>query len=293
MKIKVESVSKSFRGINALNSVCFEAGSGIYGLAGRNGAGKSVLLRILAAEQKPSSGRVTLDGRDIQNIPDYVARVGYLPQRSKAMPLVSLYSYLDIVCVRKKISAGGRKSEIFRVLNLLGLEYLYKTRLSELSDGTLRRAEIAAALIGDPRILIFDCPTTGLDPEERLSFYNLMYQMARTRTIILSTQLLGDAERFCKNIAILDKGRLIYAGATDELVLSLLDKTWECPAEPETEPQFMRKNFVTSAGYNRDRFSVRYIGLRAESDNSERTVPTLHDAYIHILGGLKTGRKIS
>ncbi len=290
MKLRLENVTKTYGQTVALNSITLDIGFGIFGLIGRNGSGKTTLLRVLSGEFKPSKGRVTLDGGDISLNPDYSRIIGYLPQRSKTIPVISLYSYLEFACIYKKIKAGERRNEIFRCLKAVGLENQYKRRLSDLSDGMLRRAEIASVMVGDPKILVLDCPTAGLDPEERLSFYNLLYSLGPHKAIILSTQILDDAERLCDSVAILDRGRLVYAGATTELILSLLDKTWECTLTPEAEALILKKTLVTSVRYRDGMPLVRYVDHSANTENSEKTIPTLHDAYINALGGLKISK---
>ena len=189
MKIEIKNLTKIYpRGKKkALNGVNIEIGQGIFGLIGRNGAGKTTLMRIVATIMDATDGEIYFDGKELKaNKDEFRSSLGYLPQSTKLMPRMNIVEFLDYVCILKGIkNKAERKERIASAIETVGLVGEEKKRLGKYSGGMLRRAGIAQALIGDPKVLIIDEPTTGLDPEERLYFLNLLSKIAMERTIIL------------------------------------------------------------------------------------------------------------
>lgn len=290
MRIKLTGVAKQYKkGIYALKPAELEIGEGMFGLIGRNGAGKTTLLRILATAQDASEGTVSYDGRTIpEDISAIRNEIGYLPQSTKLIPHMNVAEFLDYVCVLKGMKEKKRRrEEIKRLLSLVGLEGEEKKKLSKYSGGMLRRAGIAQALIGDPKLLIVDEPTTGLDPEERNYFLNLLSRLAAGRTILFSTHITADIENLCEHICVLEKGEIKYQGQTEAFLDTVRNRVYSCEAEPEKEEQLRSTLCITRAAVQKGKLMLRYIADEPLLPGSVEEDAVLEDAYIAILGGIK------
>ena len=272
----------------ALDDVSFEIPEGIFGLIGRNGAGKTTIMRIIATVMDQTDGEIYFDGKELKsNRDEFRKSLGYLPQSTKLMPSLNIVEFLDYVCIMKGIKDKKvRKEKIENAIETVGLVGEEKKRLGNYSGGMLRRAGIAQAIIDEPKVLIIDEPTTGLDPEERLYFLNLLSRIAVGRTIIFSTHITADSENLCRNICILEKGQVKYVGDKGAFIGSIKGRLWEHSGTPEEEAMLRRDAIVTSVSYVDGAQKVRYVADGALTD-SAAVEPTLEDAYIHALGGVK------
>ena len=291
MNIEIKNLTKIYpRGKKkALDGVNISIGEGIFGLIGRNGAGKTTLMRIVATIMNATEGEIYFDGTELNaNKDEFRSSLGYLPQSTKLMPQLNIVEFLDYVCIMKGIkNKSERQSRIAAAIETVGLVGEEKKRLRNYSGGMLRRAGIAQALIGDPKVLIIDEPTTGLDPEERLYFLNLLSKIARDRTIIFSTHITADIEHLCQNICVLEQGEVKYLGVKGEFIDRIEGKLWEHTGTPEDEEMLRRETTVTSVTYVDGSPRVRYVADEAKTESSQNIKPTLEDAYIYALGGVK------
>ena len=291
MNIEIKNLTKIYpRGKKkALDGVNISIGEGIFGLIGRNGAGKTTLMRIVATIMDATEGEIYFDGKELNLYKDeFRSSLGYLPQSTKLMPQLNIVEFLDYVCIMKGIkNKSERQSRIAAAIETVGLVGEEKKRLRNYSGGMLRRAGIAQALIGDPKVLIIDEPTTGLDPEERLYFLNLLSKIARDRTIIFSTHITADIEHLCQNICVLEQGEVKYLGVKGEFIDRIEGKLWEHTGTPEDEELLRRETTVTSVTYVDGSPRVRYVADEAKTADSQNIKPTLEDAYIYALGGVK------
>ena len=291
MTIEIKNLTKIYPlgRKKALDSVNIEIGEGIFGLIGRNGAGKTTLMRIVATIMNSTSGEVYFDGKELKSHKDEFRKsLGYLPQSTKLMPRMNIVEFLDYVCVMKGMKDKvERKARIMEAIETVGLVGEEKKKLRSYSGGMLRRAGIAQALIGDPKVLIIDEPTTGLDPEERGYFLNLLSKIALNRTIIFSTHITADIEHICRNICVLEKGEVKYLGDKSNFIDDIDGKLWEHTGTPAEEAMLRRETVVTSVAYVDGKPCVRYVANEARTEASERIKPTLEDAYIYALGGVK------
>lgn len=289
--IEIKNLTKIYsRGKKkALNSVNIEIPQGIFGLIGRNGAGKTTMMRIVATVMDATDGTIYFDGKELNaNKGEFRSSLGYLPQSTKLMPRLNIVEFLDYVCIMKGIKdKSKRKEEITKAIGTVGLVGEEKKRLKSYSGGMLRRAGIAQALIGDPKVLIIDEPTTGLDPEERLYFLNLLSKIAIERTIIFSTHITADIEHLCNNICVLEQGEVKYLGHKSEFIDRIQDKTWLHVGEPGDEETLRKNAVVTSIAYVDGKPQVRYVADSAITPSSQLIQPSLEDAYIYTLGGVK------
>ena len=289
MELTIQHISKCYRkGVYALNDVSFTIPSGVYGLIGRNGAGKTTLLRIMASVLAPTDGTLLVDGKPItETLSDYRKMIGYLPQNTKLMPQLNIVEFLEYMALLKGIrDKTEMKYEVERCIEIAGLGNERKKRLAKYSGGMLRRAGIAQALLGDPRIIIVDEPTTGLDPEERLHFLNLISSIGVEKNIILSTHIIHDIENICPNVYILNKGSMMYSGSTEGMVGSIRNMLWETVISPGEEAILKEQAVVTNVTYTYGKPTVRYVSERSVHESSVQIPATLEDAYIYAVGGV-------
>ena len=210
MEIVINNLSKNYGKKSALENVYVTIHSGMYGLLGRNGAGKTSLMRILATLSVPSSGEISMNGIPIKETAKIREIVGYLPQDFSFYRNMSVYGAMDYLGLLSNIPDKVRKERISALLEQVNLKENMRTKVKALSGGMKRRLGIAQALLHNPQILIVDEPTAGLDPEERIRFRNLLSEFAEDRIVILSTHISSDVESSCENIGVLDNGRMIW-----------------------------------------------------------------------------------
>jgi len=225
--IEIENVSKSFGKKKALCNVNLSLDFGIYGLLGPNGAGKTTFMRILATVLEMDSGRISMDGITWENKLKVRERIGYLPQHFSMYGGLSVYESLCHVAVLKNIEKRNIDSVVNAVIDEVNLTDRKTSRISALSGGMLRRLGIAQALIGNPRILIVDEPTAGLDPEERIRFRNLLAGIGDRRTILISTHIVEDVEAVCERMGVLNQGGVMIQGEVEYIVAKVQGKVYE------------------------------------------------------------------
>ena len=282
MNIEIKNLTKIYpRGKKkALNNVDITIPQGIFGLIGRNGAGKTTLMRIVATVMDATDGEILFDGKELKtNKDEFRSSLGYLPQSTKLMPRLNIVEFLDYVCIMKGMKDKAlRQEKIKWAIETVGLVGEEKKRLGNYSGGMLRRAGIAQALIGDPKVLIIDEPTTGLDPEERLYFLNLLSKIASERTIIFSTHITADIEHLCTNICVLEQGEVKYLGQKNAFIEKIAGKTWEITCTPADEEMLRREATVTSVAYVEGSPCVRYVSDEPLLPTAKNVNPTLEDA---------------
>lgn len=289
MDLTVKNISKSYtKGTLALDKLNLTIPSGVYGLIGRNGAGKTTLLRILASVLTPTEGEILINGKPVvDNLAAYRKMLGYLPQNTKLMPQLNIVEFLEYMAILKGIKDKTEtKYEVERCIEIAGLGNERKKRLSKYSGGMLRRAGIAQALLGDPKIIIVDEPTTGLDPEERLHFLNLISSIGVDKNIILSTHIIHDIENICPNVCILNKGKMMYSGSTTGMVDSIKDMLWSATINAGEENELKKRAVVTNVTYTYGKPNVRYVANESVYEGSVKIPATLEDAYIYAAGGV-------
>lgn len=249
MQLTIRNLSKTYpNGVRALHDVSLDIPTGMYGLLGPNGAGKSTLMRTLATLQEADSGTATLGDIDVLKDKDAVRRVlGYLPQEFGIYPRISAVEMLDHLATLKGIVGSQRKEIVNALLQRVNLWEHRKKAVSSYSGGMRQRFGIAQALIGDPKLIIVDEPTAGLDPGERNRFYNLLSEIGENVIVILSTHIVEDVRELCSNMAIINCGEVQYAGTPDAALQSLAGKVWEkAIAKPEIEEYQSRFRVISS-----------------------------------------------
>ncbi len=237
MQLTIRNLSKTYsNGVKALQDVSLDIPTGMYGLLGPNGAGKSTLMRTLATLQEADSGTARLiapdegpeGGIDVLKDKDAVRRtLGYLPQEFGIYPRISAVDMLEHLATLKGIPGGQRKALVNALLQRVNLWEHRKKSVSSYSGGMRQRFGIAQALIGDPKLIIVDEPTAGLDPGERNRFYNLLSEIGENVIVILSTHIVEDVKELCSNMAIINGGQVLYAGSPEAALTQLEGKIWE------------------------------------------------------------------
>jgi ABC-2 type transport system ATP-binding protein len=291
MRLTVEGLSKNYRGgVQALRSVNLELKPGVLGLLGPNGAGKSTLMRILATITQPSAGGVVWNDSDIAREPDALRGVlGYLPQDFGVYPNLSAIEFLDYLAAVKGIPAAAARRRISELLALVNLADAAKRPLGGYSGGMRQRVGIAQALLNDPKLLIVDEPTAGLDPEERVRFRNLLSELSGERIVILSTHIVSDVEAVATEIAILGQGQLLTHGAPEELLAKVNGKIWEVVVT-SGELAALRSNYlISSTAHRSDGVHARVVADAAPSSSARALEPSLEDAYLAVLAAQRNG----
>ncbi|MEU4387902.1 ABC transporter ATP-binding protein [Promicromonospora sp. NPDC023805] len=281
MFISIDHLGKDFRKKPAaLDGVTLDVPQGMTGLLGSNGAGKTTLMRILCGIIRPSRGRVLIDGHDLADASTRRAvkkTIGYLPQDVEPYPNLTPLEFLDYVGVLKGIdNAAVRKQQARELIARVGLTDAQDRRIGGFSGGMRRRVGIAQALMGDPKLLIVDEPTAGLDPEERMRFRALLASLGRDRTVILSTHILDDVAQTCPYVFVLRDGRARYDGPTEGLIDAARGRTWLTAARTVPPPEHETVVNATTTG---DGTQYRVITDTPPADATPAD-PNLEDGYM-------------
>jgi ABC-2 type transport system ATP-binding protein len=282
MRLEIEGVSKRYRGgVEALRDVRVVWEDGVVGLLGPNGAGKSTLMRILATITKPSRGRVLWNGEDVRANPDAVRTVlGYLPQDFGIYPNLSALEFLEYMAAAKGVPRRLARRRIDELLQVLHLAEVRRRPLRSFSGGMKQRVGIAQALLNDPRLLIVDEPTVGLDPEERVRFRHLLSDLAGERIVILSTHIVSDVEATAHRIALLHGGRLLAETLPEELLQGMEGRVWRWVVPSSELPAVRARHLLTGMVVRSGGVHVRVVADQAPHPSAEAVAPTLEDAYL-------------
>ena len=255
---------------------------GILGLLGPNGAGKSTLMKIIATISKPTSGVLTLDGHDLVHEPNYIRKMlGYLPQDFGVYANLNAYEFLSYIAAMKGVGGPSLKNRIEILLEGVNLIEAAKLPIGTYSGGMKQRIGIAQALLNDPSVLIFDEPTVGLDPEERVRFRNLISDLAHDCIIILSSHIVSDIETIADSIAIMKSGTLVTSGTQPDVIAQVENKVFETIIDGAALESFRSTQFVVNTIRQKDKMRIRYISDQPVP-SSTPFVATLEDAYLFL-----------
>ncbi|MDX9881748.1 MAG: ABC transporter ATP-binding protein [Prolixibacteraceae bacterium] len=287
MNIKIENLSKIYgNGNHAIKDLNLNIENGMFGLLGPNGAGKSSLMRILVTLMKPSSGTVKVNGLDIiKDRKEIRSMLGYLPQDFRFFSSLSTWEFLDYAARLAGMKSGReRKAAVDKMLEEVGLFEARDRKANKLSGGMKRRLGIAQALINNPKIIIVDEPTTGLDPEERIRFRNLLSTISTQDVIIiLSTHIVGDISSTCTNMALLNRGELAYSGPPDELVARAEGKVWLVKATENEYLEINEKFPVISNVPTEEGWEIQLVADSINGYCGENISPNLEHAYVYFM----------
>ena len=264
--------------------------TGMFGLLGRNGAGKTTLMKVLATLLKKSEGNVSICGIPVEDAREIRRIVGYLPQELSMYPNMTVYEAMDYLGVLSGMDQKSRKQKIPKLLYKVNLQEDQKKKVKALSGGMKRRLGIAQAILHDPKILIVDEPTAGLDPEERVRFRNLLCEIAKDRIVILSTHIVGDIEATCEDIAVLDEGSLIYQGTVAELTSLAEGKVYMAEISRKELEALKEKYMVTSMLTLGNNVMARFISETRPFESAKLCEAGVEDAYLYLMHGKRGGR---
>lgn len=296
MQISIRNLSKKYPGGKyALNNIDLDIISGMFGLLGPNGAGKTTLMRILVTLLNPSSGNVTVDGMDLQKNRKRIRQMmGYLPQDFSTFSKLKVWEFLDYVGslsgVRKR---NTRMQKIDKLLEEVGLFDVRDRQAYKLSGGMKRRLGIAQTLIGDPKIMVIDEPTVGLDPEERVRFRNLLADLSRNDTIILlSTHIVGDISSTCTSVSLLNLGKIVFTGPPEKLMDTARGKVWQVYGASHELDLLKQDYAVISSVPSGEGYQLRLVADEVSGREAVRVEPNMEDAYIFFMqSNIKAGLK--
>jgi len=300
MELIIDGVSKRYKGnVWGLRDFSLALQPGVLALLGPNGAGKSTLMRILATITRPTEGRVTWEGADGRPPSDLVRRpnavravLGYLPQDFGVYPNLNPVEFLEYVAALKGLSGRAARQRIPALLQQLNLFDLRRRPLGGFSGGMKQRVGIAQALLNDPRLLIVDEPTTGLDPEERVRFRNLLVDLAGARVVILSTHIVSDAEAVATRIAVIHEGRLLAADSPEALLRRVAGKVWQWTCPSDELLRVRQAHLVSGTARRADGVRVRAVAETRPDPAAVPDTPTLEDAYLELLARANGGEGV-
>lgn len=282
MNLEISNLSKQYRGnVWGLRDFSLQAQSGIIGLLGPNGAGKSTLMRILATITRPTSGTVSWNDSDISAHPRALrAQLGYLPQEFGVYPNLNVVEFLNYMAALKGLDAKVSKKRIDELLVVVNLLDARKRPLGGFSGGMKQRVGIAQALLNDPKLLIVDEPTVGLDPEERVRFRNLLADLSGNRLVILSTHIVSDVESTANKIAVMSQGRLLSFATPEDLISSVCGKVWSWSIASDALTKVHESYLVSSMIRTSAGLSVRVVSASKPAPDATPADPCLEDAYL-------------
>ncbi len=283
--IAINNLGKTYsRDVHALRGIDLDIGTGMFGLVGPNGAGKTTLMRILAGLVKPTNGRVTVLNHDIGTQKGKLAAkatLGYLPQEFGFYPDLTAVQFLDYMGILKGIrNKTDRQRQTAQVLEQVRLSDIAGRKMKTYSGGMKRRVGIAQALLGDPKLIIVDEPTAGLDPEERVRLRNLLAETASRCTVILSTHIVEDISQSCNDLAVMQKGQVLFRGSPRDLIMAARGKVWQIITQGERPNG---NTTVVSTLQLQEGVQFRVLGDPDPKYNARPAEPSLEDGYMWLM----------
>lgn len=286
--LRVSALKKKYGNQYAVNDLSFSFATGIYGVLGPNGAGKTTLLGMIMGTLRPDNGQILYDEVPIEkNRSAFVSRVGYLPQNAIFYKDFPADEFLDYICELKDIPKAERSSQIATVLEEVNLAEAAKKKIGAYSGGMRQRLGIAQALLGNPEILIFDEPTAGLDPIERIRFRNTISRLAGNRTIIITTHIVPDVEFIAQTIVLMNHGKIVLSGSPDELIQQVEGKVWTLEVSYQNVDQFIDKYKISNIQFFDGQYNLRIVSDLEPDKHAQIAKPKLEEAYIYFTEGAK------
>lgn len=283
MALSITNLSKQYNAQKtAVSNLSLQINKGVLGLLGPNGAGKSTLMKMIATISIPSSGNLLLEGIDIVQNPNSIRKVlGYLPQDFGVYPNLNAYEFLEYIAAMKGLGGKGLRQRIDLLLESVNLTADAKRPIGTYSGGMKQRIGIAQALLNDPKVLIFDEPTVGLDPEERMRFRQLIADLAQDSIIILSSHIVSDIESIADEVAIMQEGKLITHARQYEIIKQAEGRIFEVLLDNNDLNAFKHRYKVIDTARQADQVRTRYISTaQAAAPLSTQVTATLEDAYL-------------
>ena len=287
MQIDINHLNQYYGKKQVLYDINLSISTGMFGLLGRNGAGKTTLMKTLVTLLSTNEGEIRMNGIDIHDQKKIRSIIGFLPQEFSMYGNMTAYQALDYLAVLSELDKRTRRTRINALLDQVNLTIHKNVKVKAMSGGMKRRLGIAQALLNDPKILVVDEPTAGLDPEERLRFRNLLAEVSENKIVLLSTHIAGDIEATAENVAILEQGRIIFSDSIEQLLLNAQGKIFSVQV-PRTELSTAKKQVqIISLQQEGSTSHLRFIGNPQAQIMQHPLVieerPTLEDAYLYLL----------
>ena len=285
MALILDGLTKTFSSFPAVNNLSYTMDTGVYGLLGVNGAGKTTLMRMLCTLLTPTSGTITWDGQDIFSLGSaYRNLLGYLPQDFGYYPDFSVQDYLLYIASIKGLRPATARQRMQSLLEQVGLTQVRRQKMKKLSGGMKRRAGIAQAMLNDPKILILDEPTAGLDPKERIRFRNLISELAENRLVLLSTHIVSDVEYIADQILLMKDGSLVHHGTSQQLLAAAPTQVWTCTVPRAQADQLLRQYPVVNLKTLPQGVQLRVLSQTPPTPEAHPAEMTLEDLFLHYFG---------
>ncbi len=282
MELEVNNLTKEFGSFTAVNHLNITMRNGVYGLLGVNGAGKTTFMRMLCTLMCPTHGKITCNGKEIFTMDgDYRKILGYLPQDFGFYPDFTVQDYLLYIASIKAIRPAVAKKRVKELLEKTGLENAVHKKMKKLSGGMKRRAGIAQAMLNDPKILVLDEPTAGLDPNERIRFRNLISELSEDRLVLLSTHIVPDVEYIANEILLMKNGSFIQRGTTEHLITTMKENIWKCHVEKSYVPQLMKKYKISNLKTDSHGAVLRIISKEKPVPDAVPEEAVLEDVFLY------------
>ena len=285
MALILDGLTKTFSSFPAVNNLSYTMDTGVYGLLGVNGAGKTTLMRMLCTLLTPTSGTITWDGQDIFSLGSaYRNLLGYLPQDFGYYPDFSVQDYLLYIASIKGLRPATARQRMQNLLEQVGLTQVRRQKMKKLSGGMKRRAGIAQAMLNDPKILILDEPTAGLDPKERIRFRNLISELAENRLVLLSTHIVSDVEYIADQILLMKDGSLVHHGTSQQLLAAAPTQVWTCTVPRAQAAQHLHQYPVVNLKTLPQGVQLRVLSQTPPTPEAHPAEMTLEDLFLHYFG---------
>lgn len=285
MKLQMVNVTRKFGDFCAVDDLNLTITNGVYGLLGVNGAGKTTLMRMICTLLPPTSGKILCDGKDIFKMDgEYRNLLGYLPQEFGFYPDFTVKDYLMYIASLKGIRSMIAGKRVKELLEQVGLAKSVNKKMKKLSGGMKRRAGIAQAMLNNPKILIFDEPTAGLDPTERVRFRNLISELSEERIVILSTHIVSDVEYIANEIWLMKEGQIVQQGDLDHMLASMQENVYACKVLQAEATKMMKQFKVSNMKAERGMVELRIIADQPPIHGASVVEPTLEDVFLYYFG---------
>ena len=285
MELTIQDLTKEFGTLQVVDHVNFTMTNGVYGLLGVNGAGKTTLMRMLTTLIKPTDGEILWDGQDVFKMDgQYRKLLGYLPQDFGYYPDFSIYDYLMYIASIKGIRPAAAKERVKELLKQVGLFRARHKKMKNLSGGMKRRAGIAQAMLNDPKILILDEPTAGLDPSERIRFRNLISELSGDRIVLLSTHIVSDIEYIANEILLMKDGCITISGTADEVVSSMPERVWTFSVPKAQIDAYLKAYKVANIKTIPGGAELRVLSTVRPNSAAVEVEATLEDVFLYYFG---------
>lgn len=287
MKLEIRNLTKQYGKKVAVNRLNLSLTKGVYGLLGANGAGKTTLMRLICGIQAPTSGKITLNGREMEVLGEnYRKYLGYLPQQFPYYPDFSAMDYLLYIATLKDLDEKKAKEKSKELLETVGLTKNGRQKIRTFSGGMKQRLGIAQAMLNDPHILVLDEPTAGLDPKERVRFRNLISAFSKERIVILSTHIVSDVEFIAEKIIMMKSGNILHYGRPREITSEIRGKVWKCVVPAEKAEQYtVRLNVSNLRNVDNNQTILRVISKEPPLNGALQVEPNLEDLYLYYFKG--------